>query len=345
VSGGISGTIVSFTVTIEHTANSHTPAFDVLLTDPIPSQFDYYGDLDCSGSTNPPDAPVEQVNAGVITAGWTVFDLGDVGICTFKLQANDQWSVGENVTNVAYVEWTSLPGVPAGPADCDPNTGGDQTGDPGEQNCGDFSTERFYDPNDPAGANNYFASSSAPFISPGGKEDADQKGRQFQLPGTGFAPGVYTDLGPEPAVAYNDNLGVSLRIPKLKLDMAIEGVPYVNNVWHVDWLTGVGGWLQGTAFPGLSGNSVIMSHVVTRYGAAGAFARLNALNLGDNIYVTSLGRTYVYQVRKTSTVAADDISVLKHATKPVLTLITCSQWNESTQTYDGRYVVYAELIQ
>ena len=154
-----------------------------------------------------------------------------------------------------------------------------------------------------------------------------------------------TALNGKPAAAYNDNLGVNVRIPKLKLDMAIAGVPYVNDTWQVDWLTGVGGWVQGTVFPGLSGNSVIMSHVVTHDGSAGAFARLNALNVGDKIHVTSLGRTYVYQVKKTSTVAADDISVLKHATKPVLTLITCSQWNELTQTYDGRFVVYAELIQ
>ena len=34
------GTIITFKVTIEHAPNSHTPAFDVLLTDPIPPQFD-----------------------------------------------------------------------------------------------------------------------------------------------------------------------------------------------------------------------------------------------------------------------------------------------------------------
>ena len=338
------GTIVTFTLTIEHTPNSHTPAFDVLLTDPIKSQFDLVSPIDCTLSTNDPTAPLPLDNAGVITAGWSEFDIGDVGICTFKLQVNDTLSVGEDVSNVAYVEWTSLPGVPGAVTDCDPITAGDQPGDPGEQNCGDFSTERFYDPNDPAGVNTYFASSDVRFTAPGGGEK-EGRGKKFQLPGTGFAPGVVTALSGKPAVAYNDNLGVNLRIPKLKLDMAVEGVPYANDVWQVDWLTGVGGWLQGTAFPGLSGNSVIMSHVVTHYGSPGPFARLNALNVGDNIYVTSLGRTYVYQVRKTGTVAADDISVLKHATKPVLTLITCSQWNEATQTYDGRFVVYAELIQ
>jgi sortase A len=181
---------------------------------------------------------------------------------------------------------------------------------------------------------------------PGGEQGGGGgRAGRFAIPATGFKPGAYTRLGDQPASASYADVGVTLRIPKLKLNMSVQGVPYVDAVWQVDWLTGVGGWLQGTAFPGLSGNSVIMSHVVTRYGAAGPFARLNALNLGDNIYVTSLGRTYVYQVKKTGNVAADDISVLKHATKPVLRLITCSQWNEATQTYDGRYVVYAELVQ
>ncbi len=337
VSGGLNGTIVNFTVTIQHTPNSHTPAFDVVLTDPIPSQFDLVSPIDCSGSTNDPDAPLPIDLADVITAGWSEFDLGDVGVCTFQLQANDTWSVGENVTNVAYVKWTSLPGVPDAGADCPADTG--------KQNCGDYSTERFYDPNDPAGANNYIASSDTAFVSPGGKEDQDQKGRNFQLPGTGFAPGVYTELGPKPAVAYNDSLGVNLRIPKLNLDMAIDGVPYANDVWQADWLTGVGGWLEGTAFPGLDGNSVIMSHVETHYGSPGPFARLNALSVGDNIFITAFGRLYIYQVTKMGNVAPDDISVLKHSDKPVLTLITCSKWNAVTQTYDGRFVVQTKLVQ
>jgi LPXTG-site transpeptidase (sortase) family protein len=127
--------------------------------------------------------------------------------------------------------------------------------------------------------------------------------------------------------------------------MAIVGVPLVKGNWSVDWLTGVGGWLQGTAFPGLSGNSVITSHITTRFGAAGPFARLNSLAVGDNIYVTAFGRQYIYQVTGMRTVPANDASILNHEAKPVLTLVTCAKYNETTKTYDARFVVSAKLVQ
>jgi LPXTG-site transpeptidase (sortase) family protein len=319
------GSVVTFTVTFQHvTGVSHTPAFDVVLTDPIPSEFDYVdGSLDCTTeSTNAPDAPVADVVANVITAGWSEFDIGDVGVCTFQLKANDTLVSGQETENVAFVDWTSLPG------------------DPGQQNDNIYSTERNFIQDDPI--NDYQARSDVPFEAPGG--GGGGKGRGFQIPSAGFAPGVYTDVGAPPSSAPYANVGVNLRIPKLGLNMAVEGVPYVNGTWQVDWLTGIGGWLTGTAFPGLPGNSVIMSHVVTHYGSNGPFARLYALEPGDYIFVTSFGRQYIYTVRWTKNVAPDDISVLAHEDKPVLTLMTCSEYNDQTQTYDGRLVVHAELI-
>jgi sortase A len=113
----------------------------------------------------------------------------------------------------------------------------------------------------------------------------------------------------------------------------------------VDWLTGVGGWLQGTAFPGLTGNSVITSHVVSRFGADGPFAELNTLAVGDRILITAFNRQFVYEVRSTANVLPTDLSVFNHEDKPVLTLITCSDYNELTQDYDGRLAVKAALIQ
>ena len=167
----------------------------------------------------------------------------------------------------------------------------------------------------------------------------------FRIPQAGFAPGVFTDLSGIPQVAYKDTMGVSLRIPKMNVNMNIVGVPLVNGVWQVDWLTGVGGWLQGTAFPGLSGNSVIMGHVVTHYGSNGPFANLTRLQAGDLIFFTAFGRVYVYKVRSAGDVAPNDITVLNHADHPVLTLITCSKYNLLTQSYDGRWVVRADLVQ
>jgi LPXTG-site transpeptidase (sortase) family protein len=221
-------------------------------------------------------------------------------------------------------------------------------GDPGEQNCGDYSTERFYDPGDPV--NNYGASSNVPITPLGGGTGCTGPdcgaggGGGFLIPVTGFEPGVVTVLGPQ-TTTYADNTSVMLEIPKLKLKMPIVGVPLVKGTWQVDWLTGVGGWLQGTAFPGLSGNSVITSHVVSSTGTNGPFARLNTLAVGDRIYITSFGRQYVYEVKSVSNVSSSDISVFKHEPKSVVTLVTCSKWNATTKTYDGRLVVRTSLIQ
>lgn len=156
---------------------------------------------------------------------------------------------------------------------------------------------------------------------------------------------MMSDVSAPPAYVGADNLGVTLEIPKLKIKMPVTGVPLVNGLWKVDWLTGVGGWLQGTAFPGLAGNSVITSHVVTSTGADGPFARLNTLAVGDKFFITAFNRQYVYQVKSVSNIAPDDSSVFKHSDKSVVTLMTCSKYNATTKQYDARLVVKAELVQ
>jgi len=329
--------IVTFTLTIQHSAASSADAFDVVMTDEIPLEFTYVGGtLDCSTSTNAPDQPVEfvgppspGVHNGVITAGWSIFeyDPTDVGVCTFDLQATN---LGEDpVTNVADVAWESLEIDPGGP-----------------QGDNDYSTERDYDPNDPENINSYFASSNVPLSALGGNEPGCKGPNCFTLPVTGFEPGVVTELsGAAPAVPYADNMSVTLEIPKLGLKMPIVGVPLVNGNWSVDWLTGVGGWLQGTAFPGLNGNSVITSHVVTRFGSNGPFAKLNTLSAGDRILITAFNRQYVYEVQAVGNIAPNDSSVFKHSDKSVVTLMTCSKYNAVTKTYDGRLAVTTKLIQ
>jgi LPXTG-site transpeptidase (sortase) family protein len=167
----------------------------------------------------------------------------------------------------------------------------------------------------------------------------------FVIPVSGFPPGRVTDLTGKPLQGRYDNSGVTLQIPKLKLNIAVVGVPLVNGAWQVDWLTGVGGWLEGTAYPGLDGNSVITSHVVTHYGSPGPFARLDSLSFGDYIFVNAFDRMYIYEVKSVRNVASTDISIFKHETKPILTLLTCAKYNVVTQTYDARLVVRSEVIQ
>jgi LPXTG-site transpeptidase (sortase) family protein len=334
------GQVVEFTIHLEHTDASSEDAFDVTITDEIPEEFDYDSGLDCSttaGSSINPDNPATILpetagNNGIITATWHIFTLTDEAVCKFKLVTNANMG-SDPVENIADVAWESLEIDPA----------------PENQNDNVFSTERAYDPNDLDEINNYFDSSNSAVTPLGGGEPGctgpNCGGGGFQIPVTGFTPGVFTELADLPAVPSSADTGVALEIPKLKLDMAIVGVPLVKGTWRVDWLTGVGGWLQGTAFPGLSGNSVITSHVVTRFGSNGPFARLNTLAVGDRIYITAFSRQYVFSVKSIGNVAPNDITVFSHAEKPVLTLVTCSKYNSATKGYDGRLVVRAELLQ
>jgi LPXTG-site transpeptidase (sortase) family protein len=305
------------------------------MDDPLPAQLDYAGSLEYTSGAQDPDTCVfnppspPEAPSGTIHCTWAVFTkAGGSSMISFTVRGNENLTPGAEIHNIGYLQWTSLPSF----------------GSPTRHNNNPFSTERYFDPTDPT-INNYGTNAEVILNQLGGGEGGCKGVRCFRIPVAGFEPGVYTALGGGPAVVYDDNMSVLLQIPRLKLNSAIVGVPLVNGEWQVDWLSGVGGWLQGTAFPGLSGNSVIMSHITTHYGAEGPFAHLDTLMPGDNLFVTAFGRSYIYRVESVRNVGPDDISVFKHETKPVLTLITCSKYNTLTRMYDGRLVVRAALIQ
>jgi LPXTG-site transpeptidase (sortase) family protein len=234
---------------------------------------------------------------------------------------------------VANVEWTSLPG---------------DVSDPQSQ-FNEFSTERYYDPLDPAGINNYGTGDALTLNQVGGTGGGGGGGGRvgggFIIPVTGFRPGVYTDLGSLAAAAYDASLGVTVEIPKLKLRLPVVGVPLKNGTWDVKGLTSQVGWLDKTAFPGFEGNSVLTSHVISSFGVDGPFAGLNKLAVGDKIFIRSFGELHIYEIRSVREVAPSDITILKHEEESWLTLVTCADFDEKTQTYLARLVVRAVLVE
>jgi LPXTG-site transpeptidase (sortase) family protein len=165
------------------------------------------------------------------------------------------------------------------------------------------------------------------------------------IPVTGFAPGRVTNLSGLPVTKYNSLSDVALEIPVLKLKLPIVGVPMKDKTWDVNWLLNQAGWLQGSAFPGFSGNSVLTSHVTLPYGQAGPFANLHKLKAGDKIFVHSYGDLYIYEVRSISELNALDPSILWHEDTSWLTLVTCADYNEKAESYLKRLVVKAELVE
>ncbi|RPI93025.1 MAG: sortase [Chloroflexi bacterium] len=53
---------------------------------------------------------------------------------------------------------------------------------------------------------------------------------------------------------------------------------------------------------------------------------------------------YIFEVRENVVVEPDDTSVLKHETKSWLTLITCKEYDEKTDTYRKRVAIRAVLV-
>lgn len=320
------GTVVTFTLTIQHTGDSETNAYDTLVTDTLPSALQYVaGSLDCTTGAQDADVSCTE-SGGVITAAWSNFALGGGdGRITFQATVTSLPTSG--ISNTANVAWSSLPGTINTP-----------------QNSNQFSTERDYDP--PSQVDIYGVSSTLVLNNPnpGGSSGGSSQGVGSALPDTGFAPNVVTDMSHVPYETYAATGDVTVEIPSLGVKIPVVGVPKKNGTWNVSWLVNQAGWLEGTAFPSWNGNSVLTSHVYLSNGLPGPFINLSKLKFGDRIVIHAYGQKYTFEVQENKVVQPNDTSALKHEEKPWVTLITCKEYDAKTNTYKQRVVVRAVLV-
>jgi LPXTG-site transpeptidase (sortase) family protein len=303
------GSVVTFTVVIANDGvGTNSDAFDVTMTDVLPSTL-IYVPLSMTFAGYPVTSWSDA--APTLTATWAVLPIGESATITFQATVNLR--PGRSATNTAAVEWSSLPGDFTAP----------------QSPFNRFSTERYYDPNDPV--NIYGGAASIAVQAP-------------ELPATGFAPGRVTALPDQPdGKSYASIDEFRLMIPALGVDIPIVGVPAGAEGWDITWLRGQAGYLAGTAYPTWNGNSGITAHVYDADGNPGPFVDLQKLKWGDVIIVQSFGQKYVYVVREVIRTYAEDLSVLRHEEKPWLTLITCQGFNEQTGLYIWRIAVRAEF--
>ena len=96
----------------------------------------------------------------------------------------------------------------------------------------------------------------------GGGQERNNSSRSgagaFLIPVTGFAPNTVTELNPASRPAYNST-NLTIKIPAIKVNTSIVGVQLKNGNWDVSWLQNQVGWLNGTAYPTWTGNSVLMA--------------------------------------------------------------------------------------
>jgi LPXTG-site transpeptidase (sortase) family protein len=175
----------------------------------------------------------------------------------------------------------------------------------------------------------------------GGGADDDEG---LPIPQTGFTPGAVTAL-PLQSTAYTDLGSLWLEIPALGVTEPIVGVPQTPTGWDVSWLGDDIGWLNGTAWPGWNGNSVLTAHNYGADGLPGPFVNLATLKWGDKVILHASDGVYTYEVREVLKVKPDNLdAVTKHEDLPWLTLVTCSGYDEASGTYLYREVVRAVLI-
>lgn len=131
-----------------------------------------------------------------------------------------------------------------------------------------------------------------------------------------------------------------LIIPRLGVDTPLAEMKIAGTTWDVSNLYDEVAHLEGTAYPGTRGNAVLAGHVQHQRGL-GPFRNLNQLEPGDVIIARGKGVEYVYLVTELETVEPDAIEITYPANNPILTLLTCTGWDNETWSYTSRMVVRA----
>jgi len=306
--------LVTFTIVIKSTPKSAAPAYDVLMTDPMPTGLGLdQTSVHVKNSAGLPSAVVTTTDTN-LKITWAYFPVGETSTITF-----DARFIGPPpVTNKVSVQWSSIPIEPLPPF---------TRRSPYNQH----STERSYDPHGNT-LNDYGTTSSITLRVPA-------------LPNTGFAPGLQTLLPVQPSdKAYDTMDNMTLEIPALHLRMPIVGVPAGSDGWDLTWLSNQAGYLEGTTYPTQVGTTGLTGHVYLADGTPGPFVHLGDLRWGDQVIIHANGQRYIYEMRTSRVVLPNDLSIFANDGYTWLTLLTCKDYLPALKTYDYRLAVRAVLV-
>lgn len=138
---------------------------------------------------------------------------------------------------------------------------------------------------------------------------------------------------------------MSLLIPSLGLESQLEQAPIVGRQWDVTKLRENVAHLEGTAYPGEPGNTVLAGHITIPDAGWGPFQELETLEIGHLVFIR-IGETetYTYEVVDEFVVPGTAIEIAYPTEDERLTLITCTGWNGDLETYTDRFVVVARRV-
>lgn len=108
------------------------------------------------------------------------------------------------------------------------------------------------------------------------------------------------------------------------------------------------GWYRNFPAPGQVGPSVILGHVDSYATGPAVFYKLGALHPHEQVTVTRADHgTAVFTidaVRSYAKKTFPTLAVYGNTSDPELRLITCSDGNAHTHSYDGNTIVFAHLV-
>lgn len=181
-----------------------------------------------------------------------------------------------------------------------------------------------------------------------GRETGEEKGAspvrsQHATPRVRLEPAfgsIDREMGTEPPAAQ----ATRLVIPSLELDVPVVELPITDKSWDVSGIAHEAAHLGGTANPGEKNNMALAGHITLKRGA-GPFLHLENLEPGDVAIVYAGEQAYTYRVVSQRYVEPTDVSVAYPTSDPILTLLTCTNWDAENRQYLERLVVVAKLVE
>ena len=109
VSTGDANDIITYTITVSHTAASNLVANEVSLSDVIPASLTYQTGTLAFVSGNTPTTLIE--TSGTISGTWASFPLATTSVFSFQAKVNTTVVPSQIISNVGNLQWSSLPGT------------------------------------------------------------------------------------------------------------------------------------------------------------------------------------------------------------------------------------------
>ena len=149
------------------------------------------------------------------------------------------------------------------------------------------------------------------------------------------------DFSPTPLPSYGRP--ILMQIPGIRVDSAVTEVGVRNGEYEVPW------WNVGhhvdSSYPGERGNSVFNGHLDT-INAGRVFARLNALEVGDMLYVDTPTHRVAWVIEEARTVPSSDSSFIWQTQDTRITLYTCAgTYDRLARHYSQWLVVTGRMVE